>query len=302
MIPRGVLTALITPLDERGELSERALRWLVEEGIRGGVHGVVFGGTTGEGAFLPQRVRYRGLVTVAEAVRGRIAVLAGIEECRWEEAVDGVRQAKDLGADAVVVAPPYYEKLDPQEIERFYVNLVETCDFPVVLYHIPSRTHNPIAPEVVARLAKDPRVVGIKDSGGDLEYFRSVRQAVQSSDFRCWIGFAGPLDQCLAAKGDGTICAVANILPKEVRGLWDVAVFTPDRIDGYENRELIAELETMARQGGGVRLWKAAVGWILAVELSMAPPLLPLSKGERGRVQALLARRSEVKQLDQAAW
>ncbi len=288
MLSQGIWTALVTPLDAQGALNEVALRRLVDLSLRGGVHGVVFAGTTGEGAFLSRPVRYQGLAAVLSEVSGRVPVLMGIEECRPEDVREAVQQAKHGGADAVVVAPPYYERLTDPEIEAFYVDVVEKADFPTVLYHIPQRTHNPLAVEVVARLAKDPRVVGLKDSGGDLDYFRALTQRVPPDTLRCWMGFAGSLEDCMAAQGDGVICAVANVLPHEVRGLWDAVVDAPKRVNGHESLALIRDLERMARQGGGLRLWKAAVEWILEEPVSLAAPLLPVSASEREQLMHLL--------------
>lgn len=130
MVSRGVYTALITPLDEFGTLQESVLTWLVQRSVHGKVAGVVFAGTTGEEAFLHPRVREQDLMTVLDAVRGRIPVLCGVEKSRWQETVDAVRHAKAMGVDASIVAPPSYERLRDDEIEGFYASLAEHLDAP----------------------------------------------------------------------------------------------------------------------------------------------------------------------------
>ncbi len=284
MGPRGVITALLTPIDRHGHLDQEVLRLIVRRSRQQGVAGVVLGGTTGEGAFLPRHLRREALRVVAEE-RATLAFWVGIQECNAESIQEIAQEAKDYGADAVVTAPPYYEQLTESEILHFYETIASELNLDVVLYHIPSRTKNPIPLNVVQMLAAHARIIGIKDSSDDLGYFREVRQRSNAS-FRCWTGFSRTIPETVQLGGDGTICAAANFFPTEVVATWTWASHRSEK--SPESFQLLKDLEGMARIHGGVRLWKAVAEILLGITIFPISPLLPLGDSPRKELRQIL--------------
>ncbi len=284
MGPQGVITALVTPVDSHGHLDQEILRLLVRRSRQYGATGVVLGGTTGEGPYLPRQLRHEALQVVAEE-RATLAFWVGIQECNSETIQEMAREAKDFGADAVVTAPPYYEQLTESEIVHFYETVASTTNLDLVLYHIPSRTKTPIPLRVVQKLSNHARIIGIKDSGGDLHYFRGVRQDI-APPFRCWTGFSSTIPQTVQMGGDGTICAAANFLPAEVVATWAWATTRSEK--SPESFQLLKDLEAMARIHGGVRLWKALAEILLGVIVFPVGPLLPLGDSPRKQLRQII--------------
>jgi len=171
---RGVLPALVTPLHRDGAVDEPAISRLVEHVLAGGVHGVLALGSTGEVASLGQAARRSVLAAVVKATDGRVPVICGVAQSRLADATADVIAAAELGAAAVLVAPPYYYPIDQPTVLSFYQTLAKTSPLPILVYNIPQNTKVVVEPATVAALARDGSVAGIKDSSRDFEYFESV--------------------------------------------------------------------------------------------------------------------------------
>jgi 4-hydroxy-tetrahydrodipicolinate synthase len=136
----GIMPPLVTPLLPDGRLDEPGLRRLVEHVIRGGVHGVVMLGSSGEAALLLPEVRRRALDVALEAANGRVPVVAGTGEPGTALAAESTRQARQAGAAAAILVPPYYYSLDQEAVKRHYRTVREVGDLPLLAYHIPGLT------------------------------------------------------------------------------------------------------------------------------------------------------------------
>lgn len=284
MIPGGVYTALLTPTDEDGGLVRETLASLVEASRDQGAAGIVFAGTTGEGPYLTPALRRQGLEVVAECAPDLPLVL-GVQECSLARIRLAMEDARAFGAKAAVVAPPYYERLTDREIEAFYLRVADAFDLPIVLYHIPSRTRTPLAPALVERLARDPRIQGIKDSDGDMAYFRDVRARTDPREFRYFLGFSSLISEARPLGADGVICAAANLFCAEVVSLWDSAAASGGDPEGLQ---WLRALEAGVRAKGGVRVWKALVEVATANPCRPLFPLQPLSSEDLEAFLALI--------------
>src|SRR6185503_14978043 len=159
---KGAIPALVTPFKD-GAIDESAFRILVERQIAGGVGGLVPVGTTGESATVSHDEHRRVVELCVQIAAGRVPVIAGAGSNSTEEAIGLVRHAKDVGADAALVVTPYYNRPSQEGLYRHFHAIHEAVDLPIVLYNVPTRTGIDLANETVARLAKLPNVVGIKD-------------------------------------------------------------------------------------------------------------------------------------------
>ena len=149
----GSMVAIVTPLKD-GAVDLQSLRELCEWQIAEGTDGIIPCGTTGESVTLTVRERYAVVKAVVEQVRGRALVIAGAGSNATAEAIDGVKVARELKADAALVVTPYYNKPTQEGLYRHYQAIWEATRFPVVAYNVPSRTAVDLLPETVARLVQ----------------------------------------------------------------------------------------------------------------------------------------------------
>jgi 4-hydroxy-tetrahydrodipicolinate synthase len=233
---RGVFTALVTPFRD-GELDETAFVALVERQIAGGVHGLVPVGTTGETATLSHEEHNRVVQLCVQTARGRVPVIAGAGSNSTSEAIELAGHAKEIGADAVLAVTGYYNRPNQEGIYRHFEAMDAAVDIPIIVYNVPSRTIVDLSNELVARLAKLPHVIGIKDATGDLP--RASLQRLTCGDD--WVMLSGDDPSALgyfAHGGHGCISVTSNVAPQAcaafcesaLEGDWKTALAWQDRL------------------------------------------------------------------------
>ena len=209
------IPALVTPFTPAGEFDEAAYRDLVEWQIAEGSNGLVACGTTGEAATLTAAEHF-GIVRVCvEQARGRVPVIAGAGSNDTRVAAANMRAAREAGADAALMVPPYYNRPGQEGIFRHFEALAADAALPVILYNVPARTVTDIQPATVARIvAAFPQVyVGIKDASGQLARVSQHRASCGSG----WTQLSGNDDLALAYNavgGTGCISVTANVAPR----------------------------------------------------------------------------------------
>jgi 4-hydroxy-tetrahydrodipicolinate synthase len=233
---KGVLPALVTPFRD-GSVDEEAFVRLVERQIAGGVHGLVPVGTTGETATLSHDEHRRVVELCIQTAGGRVPVVAGAGSNATDEAIELVRHAKTVGADAALVVTPYYNRPSQEGLYAHYAAINEAVQLPVLVYNVPGRTSVDISNETLARLAKLPNIVGVKDATGDLGR-ASFQRLMCGED---WVMLSGNDDSALgylAHGGHGCISVTANVAPEQVAafyndalsGQWQGALYGQDRL------------------------------------------------------------------------
>jgi dihydrodipicolinate synthase/N-acetylneuraminate lyase len=236
---RGIVPPLITPLTEDGALDHRALEHLVEHILGGGVHGLFVLGTTGEGPGLSYALRYDLVRRVCGLAKGRVPVLVSVTDTVMEESVALSAHAHACGATAVVVAPPYYFPASQPELTVYFARLAGRIPLPFYLYNLPSLTKVSLGEELVSRTLELPNCRGLKDSSGDLHYFKRMQRIVGASGrHSLFIGPEELLADSLLAGGDGGISGGANAWPslyteifdRSVAGDWAGAVVAQQRV------------------------------------------------------------------------
>jgi dihydrodipicolinate synthase/N-acetylneuraminate lyase len=219
---RGIVPPLVTPLVGRDQLDVAGLERLLEHVLQGGVSGIFLLGTTGEAPSLSHRLRHELVQRACRIVDGRVPVLVGVTDTAFVESIALARRAADSGAHAVVLSAPYYFRADQPELAEYLEHIVPQLALPVFLYNIPSHTKVPFALETVRRALALPRVVGMKDSSGDLAYFRKLSRLVKKKPgFTLLIGSETHIPQGKRAGAHGAVPSAANLVPRLFVDLYD---------------------------------------------------------------------------------
>lgn len=268
-IVAGSIVALVTPFEAGGErVDQRAWRALLEWHVEAGTNGIVVAGTTGESATLAGAERDWLLESALETVAGRCAVIAGTGAASTAQAVALSRRAADLGADAVLVVTPYYNRPPQRGLLAHYRAVADACEAPVVLYNVPSRTATDIEPETALALAAHQNIVAIKEAVADMERVRRYAEAGLTVA-------SGDDPSALAAMGHGAagvISVAANVVPATMARMCRLA--GAGERDGAEqlNRQLEALYRFLAAEPNPI-----PVKWMLAAAGRIGPDLrLPL--------------------------
>jgi 4-hydroxy-tetrahydrodipicolinate synthase len=196
-----------------GSVDEKALASFVDWQIREGTHGVVPVGTTGESPTLSHAEHKRVVDAVIAVARGRVPVIAGAGSNSTEEAIDLARHAKEAGADAALVVTPYYNKPTQEGLFLHFTAIADAVDLPIIIYNIPSRSVIDMSVDTMARLARHPNIVGVKDATANLVRPLHTRRA-------CGPGFCQLSGEdhtaiaFLAAGGVGCISVTGNVAPR----------------------------------------------------------------------------------------
>lgn len=206
---------MVTPLRDRDELDVGGLENLLEHILSGGVSGLFILGTTGEGPGLSYRLRRELIERVCRQVKQRVPVLVGITDTSFAESVNVARWAADSGAEAVVAAPPYYLPEAQPELQEYLDHLVPELPLPLFLYNMPALTKVHFELDTIHRALAEPRIIGLKDSSGDLNYFGQAAQLLRARPD--WPLLIGPEEKLLAGLqlgGHGGVSGGANLFPK----------------------------------------------------------------------------------------
>jgi len=212
---QGSMVAVVTPFS-KGAVDEKALGGLVEFHAREGTDVIVPCGTTGESATLSHEEHDRVVRVVVEAAKGKMKVLAGTGSNSTEEAIHLTRYAKKSGADGALLITPYYNKPTQEGLFQHFVAVARAVELPVVLYNVPGRTAVNLLPETVARLAKIPGIVGIKEATGSLQQVSKTLELC-GPEFAVLSGDDFTTLPLLAVGGVGAISVTANIIPGDMK-------------------------------------------------------------------------------------
>jgi 4-hydroxy-tetrahydrodipicolinate synthase len=233
---KGVMPALVTPFRD-GAVDETAFVALLERQIAGGVHGLVPVVPTGETATLSHDEHRRVVELCVQTTKGRVPVIAGAGSNSTEEAIELVRHAKTVGADAALVVTPYYNRPSQEGLYAHYAAINEAVELPILVYNVPGRTSVDISDATLARLSQLPNIVGVKDATGDMA--RATMQRITCGDD--WVMLSGDDPTALgymAHGGHGCISVSSNVAPDlcaafynaALAGDWKTALYWQDRL------------------------------------------------------------------------
>ncbi len=218
----GVGVALTTPFtneDVDYETFENHIDFLIENGVKS----IIINGTTAENPTLTTEERNTLLECGIKKVNGRVPVIAGTGTNNTQASIDASIKAKELGADAIMLITPYYNKTSQRGLIAHFTKIADEVALPVVLYNVPSRTNMTIDIETVLKLSENPYIVALKDATGDLEYAKTLKQQLPS-DFALYSGNDDNMLDYYQLGGAGLISVVANAIPQETQQLYDYVV------------------------------------------------------------------------------
>ena len=219
---RGSLVAIITPFKD-GKVDEDGFRELVKWHLREKTHGLVVVGTTGESATLSKEEKARLFEIALEEAGGKVPVIAGTGTNNTEASIELTKMAKEIGADAVLMVTPYYNKPTQEGLYRHYEAVARAVKIPIILYNVPGRTSVSLAPETVARLSKIKNIIGIKEATGCMRQVTEILRLC-SSKFRVFSGDDFTAFSLMALGGHGVISVAANVMPREMSQLMEACL------------------------------------------------------------------------------
>ena len=284
----GVMAPAVTPFDADGALARDAFAHNVRAHVDAGLAGVIVAGSSGEAALLDEGERAALLAAARELVPGDRWLIAGVGGESTRVTIQRTRVAADAGADAALVVSPHYygRRMTEAALLAHFGAVADASPVPVLLYNIPVYAHLVLSPAFVARMARHPNVVGMKDSAGDLPTLERYLDA-QGPDFRVLTGHGGTFAQALASGASGGILAVSLFAPALAVGVYEAARAG----DAARARALQERLVPLARDvvaALGPAGLKAAMSMVGLRGGAPRAPLLALDDAERAAVRAAL--------------
>lgn len=208
---QGVATALITPF-QNGAIDLSAFRHQIDLQIAEGIDALVVTGTTGEAVTLDEGEKHALLEAAVERAAGRVPIIAGTGSQSTKTARAAARAAKELGADALLVVTPYYNKGTKEGIVTHYLEIADETDLPLILYNVPSRTGVNLSIEQLSKLSEHPNIVGIKEASGDIDKGADIA-ANFPGKLALYSGNDSQLLPILSLGGVGIISVLSNLFP-----------------------------------------------------------------------------------------
>jgi 4-hydroxy-tetrahydrodipicolinate synthase len=290
----GIIPPIVTPLKSRDELDLNGLERLIEHILAGGVHGIFVLGTTGEAPSLSYRLRRELIERACRLVAGRVPVLVGITDTAFVEAVQMSRFAAECGAQALVLAPPYYFPNSQPELLEYVQHLAPELPLPLFLYNMPTHTKTIFEVETVRQAMEISNIVGLKDSSANMVYFHHlIRLLPQRPEWSLLIGPEELLAESVLLGGHGGVCGGANLRPRLYVDLYEAARARNFERAAALHAEVIHLSSTLYRVGRHssaiIKGLKCALRELGLCDDFMAEPFHRFREEERARVRKVLA-------------
>lgn len=257
---KGVIVPLVTPLNADETINETELRNQVNRQIESGIHALFPLGTNGEAYIMSQEEKLEIIRIVVEEAKGRVPVYAGTGCVSTKETIELSLKAKELGVDVLSIITPSFAAASQDELYEHYREVAEAVDLPIVLYNIPARTGNALAPATVEKLSHIPNIVGVKDSSGNFDnMLQYIERTRYRKDFAVLSGNDSLILWCLLAGGRGGIAGCANVFPTTMASIYDTFV-AGDLEKAREIQDSIRSFRNCFKFGNPNTIVKTAVG------------------------------------------
>lgn len=220
---KGIIVPILTPMHEDETVNYEELVNQIERLIAAGVHGIFVFGTNGEGYILDEEEKAEIIRVAVKAVNGRVPVYAGTGCVSTRDTIRMSRKAKELGADVLSIITPSFAAASQEELIRHYETVANAVDMPILLYNIPARTGNALAPATVQKLSQVANIVGAKDSSGNFDNILQYIEKTRGGDkpFTVLSGNDSLILWTLLAGGHGAIAGCANVFPHTMVSIYE---------------------------------------------------------------------------------
>lgn len=282
----GSIVALITPMVD-GEINFEELKNLIEYHIAAGTHAIVLVGTTGESTTLTIDEQVRLIKKGVEYAAGRIPIIAGTGSNSTNEAITLTKLLGDSGVVGCLTVVPYYNKPTQEGMYQHFKTIAEASELPQILYNVPGRTGSDLKPETVARLAKIPNIVGIKEATGDVSRVQQIKQ-LAGEDFIFLSGDDATGLESMRLGGQGVISVTNNLAAADMAKMCELAL--EGKFDEAEviNQRLMDLHNDLFIEGNPIPVKWAAYKIGLISQPSLRLPLTLLSEEAQPKVLAAL--------------
>jgi len=286
---KGIIPPMVTPLLKNKELDSIGLNNLIEYLLQGGVHGIFLLGTNGEGPSLGYGLRKQLITEACAIVNGRVPVLVGITDTSFEATLEIANHSKEAGANALVVAPPFYFPISEEEMMEYLEELAPMLPLPFLLYNIPSCTKLHMGIDVV-RKARDLGAIGVKDSSGDIASLHEIIEEFQDEpDFSVIVGNELFLSDTIVRGAHGAVAGGANFCPRLFVDLYNACLKKDERTINILNNEVLKIDRTIYNvENSPTRSMKAIKCALSIMDICgdyMAQPLSRLDTLQRNKVK-----------------
>lgn len=219
----GMATAIVTPMHTDGSIDYEALGRFVEFQIDSGINGLVVMGTTGENATIEPEDQKKVIAYTVEKVAGRVPVIAGTGTNNTEHVLRNTRNACQVGADAILVVTPYYNKATQNGLITHFTAVADESTLPVILYNVPGRTGCNLLPKTVAKLSEHPNIAAIKEATGSLAQMIEIMHLC-GDKIDVYSGEDGLTVPMMAMGAKGTISVLSNVAPRQSVAMTDACL------------------------------------------------------------------------------
>lgn len=220
---KGIIVPILTPMHEDETVNYEELVNQIERLIAAGVHGIFVFGTNGEGYILDEEEKAEIIRVAVKTVNGRVPVYAGTGCVSTRDTIRMSQKAKELGADVLSIITPSFAAASQEELIRHYETVANAVDMPILLYNIPARTGNALAPATVQKLSQVANIVGAKDSSGNFDNILQYIEKTRGGDkpFTVLSGNDSLILWTLLAGGQGAIAGCANVFPHTMVSIYE---------------------------------------------------------------------------------
>ena len=213
-----ILTAMVTPFDQNGEIDWQATENLINYLIANGTDGLVVSGTTGESPTLSEEEKIQLFKFAVKVVNGRIPVIAGTGSYNTKASIELTQVAERAGVDAVMLVAPYYNKPSQEGLYQHFKAIAESTVLPIILYNVPGRTVVNISVDTVVRLSEIKNIVAIKEASGNLDAMAQIIEKTPEN-FSLYSGDDGLTIPALSIGGTGVISVASHIIGNEMQAM-----------------------------------------------------------------------------------
>jgi len=281
-----VLTAMVTPFDQNGEVDFNAVRRLVDYLIDNGTDGLVVAGTTGESPTLTTDEKIALFKAVVVAARGRVPVIAGTGSNNTRASISLTKQAEETGVDGIMLVAPYYNKPSQEGMYQHFKAIAESTSLPVMLYNIPGRSAVNLSAETIVRLSQIENIVAVKEASGNLDAMAAIISQTPS-DFTLYSGDDSLTLPVLAIGGAGVVSVASHVIGNEMQEM--INHFKNGRVQeaAHSHRQLLPLMKALFTAPNPAPV-KAALNMSGVQVGGLRLPLLPLSPEEEKALQVVL--------------